>query len=392
MLKYIGTLLSIALVFFAYAYFLDNDDQKHMSIFNRGVSANLGELGSKAQKDYKMRFPEDHRAHPSFDIEWWYLTSTLETEDGKAFWLQWTLFRYRQANSPSDELSNNREINNRFAPDQMFMSHASVHNMEMHWFSEKLARGSTGNAGQNNQPFHLFIDDWEWKNTAPSIPENSHLLPADLSFSAVSAKNESDVMVRLSLAQSGPFIKQGKDGFSIKSRDGKYASHYYSAPFIDVHGTIDVLDEDGSSKLHRVKGQAWFDQEWTSGLMDEGTAGWDWFSVHFDDGTKLMAFQMRLNKQNNFITASLISPDGSKINFEGNEVYLNVVKKKKVNDIYLPLAWTLSIPKQGIDISISTIKDEQYNTALVPYYEGLIETKGSHSGKGFMELTGYTKQ
>ncbi|NYS43250.1 iron ABC transporter permease, partial [Pseudomonas syringae pv. actinidiae] len=38
-------------------------------------------------------FPEDHGQHPSFRIEWWYVTATLKDDAGQQFGVQWTLFR-----------------------------------------------------------------------------------------------------------------------------------------------------------------------------------------------------------------------------------------------------------------------------------------------------------
>src|ERR1700732_363569 len=38
-------------------------------------------------------FPEDFGAHPSFRIEWWYLTANLKDASGASYGAQWTLFR-----------------------------------------------------------------------------------------------------------------------------------------------------------------------------------------------------------------------------------------------------------------------------------------------------------
>ena len=46
-------------------------------------------------------FPEDFGAHPSFRIEWWYLTANLKDASGASYGAQWTLFR--QAMEPGLE-------------------------------------------------------------------------------------------------------------------------------------------------------------------------------------------------------------------------------------------------------------------------------------------------
>lgn len=52
------------------------------------------------QPGYQFKFPQDHGPHPSFRIEWWYLTANLIGEDGRDYGIQWTLFR--SALKPTD--------------------------------------------------------------------------------------------------------------------------------------------------------------------------------------------------------------------------------------------------------------------------------------------------
>ena len=105
----------------------------------------------------------------------------------------------------------------------------------------------------------------------------------------------------------------------------------YRAPFIDIDGTFTISEElkapdlkpnqnsNRSTNLSlneldrqiAVKGNAWFDQEWTSQLFDKTTLGWDWFSLHLDNGDKIMAFRMRLQGQPDYITGTYIKADGS---------------------------------------------------------------------------------
>ena len=48
-----------------------------------------------------------------------------------------------------------------------------------------------------------------------------------------------------------------------------------------------------------------------------------------------------------------------------------------------------ALADKKIDLTISTLKDKQWNNAAVPYYEGMVKIEGSHGGVGFLELTGY---
>src|SRR5690242_11430389 len=59
-----------------------------------GGSADAGSDGyARAVEPRAFHFPEDHGPHPEFRTEWWYWTGNLETEDGRAFGYQFTLFR-----------------------------------------------------------------------------------------------------------------------------------------------------------------------------------------------------------------------------------------------------------------------------------------------------------
>jgi predicted secreted hydrolase len=55
-----------------------------------------------------------------------------------------------------------------------------------------------------------------------------------------------------------------------------------------VSGEIAV---DG--QVQRVRGQAWFDHEWSSDYVDARARGWDWMGINLADGSALMVFRMR---------------------------------------------------------------------------------------------------
>jgi predicted secreted hydrolase len=357
------------------------------SIFGRNVYNPDGEIGQLADPNYTLRFPNDHLSHALFDIEWWYLTANLQDSEGKPFGLQWTLFRFRNPGSENLTLLNDDTPapDSAWHNDQIFMAHASVHSLQEHWFSEKFARGGVGNAGVSDKPFTLAIDDWMWQ----SSDNSDNLLPALLNFTANNkSQQNSKLKAELALLQTGPLVLHGENGYSIKTTSG-HASHYYSAPFIDIRGTLSISKKDEINKEIAVSGKAWFDQEWTSQLLDSNTLGWDWVSLHLDDGSKLMAFRMRLKNQDNYITGSYISSDGQQTKLEPSAISLAPISTTKVRDKMLPLAWALSIPSKNINITISSIKDDQWSAASIPYYEGMVDVKGSHQGKGFIELTGY---
>lgn len=393
----VGALISVTMLFFGQTNSLSNDvyrtnDQtKSAQGFGRNFShTNMQALGDVADSNYQLSFPKDHDAHASFDIEWWYLTANLQDEFANSYNVQWTLFRFRNPTASNGAQTSTSETDFAWSDQQMYMAHASVHSGSQHWFSEKFARGNVGNAGVQGSPFALFMDNWRWESTTQS----QDLLPATLQFDAslVNASEEvndvslGEAKITLSLSNMGPFVLQGDEGYSIKSKDGQHASHYYSAPFMWAEGSISVNEKLAPIK---VSGNAWFDQEWTSQLFDQTTMGWDWLSLHLDNGDKVMAFRMRLNGQNDYITGTYINADGTASTLQTPDVNLSVIEKTRLGSKLLPLHWQLSIPSKNLDIAIVAAKQDQWNPALIAYYEGAVAVSGTHSGKGFLELTGY---
>jgi predicted secreted hydrolase len=393
---FVSVLIISSALYFTYPSALEKDGTKlaepiykaeQTPLFGRAVQTETPSqsLGKKANPDYKIAFPQDHGSHNDFDIEWWYLTANLDGDNGLEYDIQWTLFRFR---IPSEQ-------GKAWGNEHTFMAHASVHSGEQHWFTEKFARGGLGIAGVTKEsPFALFIDDWLWQNNLGQ----RGLLPANLDFSLklidpgyinqnVSPSDNGTLSLSLQLKNKGPYILQGDQGYSIKSGSASHASHYYSAPFIDVDGYVQASGIDAAAV--RVKGQAWFDQEWTSQLLDQNTLGWDWMSLHLDDGSKIMAFQMRLANQSDYITGTFIEADGSSQTLKGSDISLVALNNTSVGNKTFPLSWHLRIPQREIDITVESKKQDQWNPALFPYYEGAVNISGSHSGEGFLELTGY---
>ena len=407
--------LSLAGVFLLGTYFVVTSQialktQANMSVFGRNVyeqnddsnNALASNMGKKADPDYRMSFPQDHGKHDQFDIEWWYLTANLQDEGGDPYGLQWTLFRFKNSRPRSSQAEGNNSssslknspitlnestvfLDKKWHNDQIYMAHASIHSLDTHWFSEKFARGGVGNAGLTVLPLNLFIDDWQWLNS----DGDTGLFPSTLTFSATdTSKPNAEASATFTLNQTGPLVQHGDNGFSVKSNSG-HASHYYSAPFISIEGELTQAIDTLTAAPIKLKGQAWFDKEWTSQLLDTGTQGWDWLSLHLDDGNKIMAFRMRLKNQDDYVTGSYITSTGEQIALQPGDLTLQPVSVKKVDGRQLPLIWKLIIPSKKIDLTISTLKDKQWNNAAVPYYEGMVKIEGSHGGVGFLELTGY---
>jgi len=313
-----------------------------------------------------LSFPADHGAHPDFRIEWWYVTANLKGEDGTDYGVQWTLFRTALAPGQGGEGD--------WSSPQLWMGHAALTTPRRHYVAERLARGGVGQAGVSATPFAAWIDNWEMTGTA-GVDENG--------VSALRLKASGDGFAYdLRLQAEGPIVLQGEKGYSVKSAGGQ-ASHYYSQPFYRVSGQLMV---DG--RPMDVTGEAWLDREWSSQPLAADQSGWDWFSLHFDSGEKLMGFHLR-DSGEGFTSATWISADGEPEQIPTGRLKLTPLGRAEVTGRKLPVRWRVELPDRGLSITTSPVNEKAWMATSVPYWEGPIRFSGSHAGKGYLEMTGY---
>jgi len=310
------------------------------------------------QSGYQFEFPRDHGPHPSFRIEWWYLTANLKGEDGRDYGIQWTLFR--SALKPEEAEG--------WQSPQLWMGHAAVTTPETHYFAERLSRGGIGQAGVTAAPFEAWIDEWHMHGPDPDT----------LSLSAGGEQFSYD----LTLNAQGPLVFHGDAGYSVKSSDGQ-ASHYYSQPFYAVDGVLHLPVGDVA-----VTGRGWLDREWSSQPLAEDQSGWDWFSLSFDDGDKLMAFRLR-GGRGDFTAATWIGSDGTATPLPDGSVSFAPLDTASVADRDIPVQWRVTLPDRDLDVEVLALTPKAWMATQFQYWEGPVTVTGSHSGLGYLEMTGY---
>lgn len=313
----------------------------------------------------RLSFPADFGAHPKHRIEWWYLTANLETSDGEPLGLQWTQFRQSlKPRSPSEA----SPVAAKWPLEAVWMAHAAVSFKQQHVFEERLARADVGHAGVVAEPFEVWLDDWLLR----AVSGDTWRLSVDGDHWAY------DLQLHLKREP----VAHGRDGFSAKSRDGQ-GSMYFSLVDLAIEGTVTL-----QGKTHTVEGTGWFDREWSSQLLKAGQKGWDWFAVHLDDGHKLMAFRLR-EAEEDFLSGSWIAPDGTVTALEPGDLDIAVAARRAVNAGQVPDQFRVTIPARGVDLLIEAPEGIYWNDGLFPYWESPVSVSGSHSGVGYMELTGY---
>ncbi|SDT26979.1 Predicted secreted hydrolase [Halopseudomonas xinjiangensis] len=319
-----------------------------------------------------LRFPDDHLPHPQFRIEWWYVTANLKDQQGRDWGVQWTLFR--QAMEPQ----NQNQAADGWASAQVWLGHAALSNENLHLYADRLARGGIGQAGVSASPFTAWIDHWSL--TAPSAGSTEE------------AKRLGELRVRaaadgfaydLRLHSEGPLVLHGDAGVSRKSQ-GRQASYYYSQPFYQVEGMLEVEGEPVS-----VTGQAWLDREWSSQPLAADQRGWDWFSLHLAGGDKLMLFRLRSDTGQPFASGSWIAADGTTEAIDPSSISMQELEHQRVAGRKLPVSWRLQIASRNLDLEVTALNAQAWMGTSIPYWEGPVRVGGSHEGMGYLEMTGY---
>ena len=325
----------------------------------------------RALKPRPFNFPEDHGAHPEFANEWWYFTGNLWTDEGARFGYQLTLFRV--ALKPGEPLDDSA-----WRSQQLYMGHLAISNIteQQHLGAERFSRAAAGLAGAQSTPLHIWIGPWSIKSV------NEHLFPLRLSAEAA------EIAIDLTLSgDATAMVLQGDEGLSKKGAAAGNASYYYSYTRLPTSGRIRWQDQ-----TIQVNGNSWFDREWSSSALSDDQSGWDWFALQLDDGRDLMFYRMR-DKQGQaqrFSQGVLIDQDGRVQPLSLQNTRLDPIEYWRSSDaVSYPTKWRLQIPGQQIDLQVTAAFNEQEMRLSVYYWEGAVTVTGSHSGVGYLELSGY---
>ncbi|KPV39658.1 hypothetical protein AN478_11090 [Thiohalorhabdus denitrificans] len=316
-----------------------------------------------------VRLPADHAAHPDFAIEWWYFTGFLELSGGGRRTFEVTFFRNRPEPGPWEDNPS------AFTPRQVISAHAALADPATedfrHW--RRLARVGPDGGRLGTGRLEVGIRDW----LLESDPEG---------FWRLRMGGEPGPW-DLRLSPTGEAVRQGPQGVSAKNADGSVASYYYTYPAMQVRGTLPV---DGETRA--VEGTAWFDHEWTSTFLPEGTAGWDWVGLRLDDGGGLMAYRFRdAAGATAYAAGTRIHPDRSVTHLGPREVRWRALRRwtsPETGHTY-PVAWEIRAGE--LTLRAEPLFDHQEMRGTGPfnptYWEGAMQVSGDRQGEGFLEMT-----
>ncbi|MEO0446612.1 MAG: lipocalin-like domain-containing protein [Verrucomicrobiota bacterium] len=348
----------------------------------------------RAEEGWDYQFPRDEFPHPDFKTEWWYFTGNVVSEENpeKRFGYQLTFFR--QGLRPPDDRS---QTTSRWVPDHLWFAHFALSDLTGRDFhhAAKTSRGSFGECppkdhhveGPKSIVGHplVWIEDW----SLTPVKE-------DLGHYRLLAKTP-DFGIELLLHTEKPPVFHGADGISPKAREPGHASHYYSLTRLATSGNVWFRK---AKTTYAVKGNSWYDREWSTSLLAQHQVGWDWISLHMDQGEELMLFQLREEDGSpNFSSGTVVRADGTFQPLHAEDVRLVPLRFWNVpgkNHQY-PIAWKAVIQSPDLRANLelgSPLANQRLDFDPISYWEGSIQAEGTWNGMpaegvGYLEMTGY---
>lgn len=324
----------------------------------------------QVERGWALAFPRDHGAHPGFRTEWWYITGWVNDAAGHDLGIQVTFFRNRpllQEANPSP-----------FAPRQLLFAHAALADARegrlLH--DQRAARAGMGLVAASEHITDVRLDDW------------SLVLDGDTYRSRIVARAfEMD----LRFVATQPPLLQGDAGFSRKGTRPEQASYYYSRPQLRTQGILVVR-----GRRLAVRGMSWLDHEWSSTILDERAAGWDWIGINLQDGGALMAFRIRARDGGVlYAGGGLRDAQGRMRALSPEEVAFEPLRtwRSPRTSVEYPVA--MRVRAGALQWELRPLMDDQEldsraSTGTI-YWEGAVRalSEGREAGRGYLELTGY---
>jgi predicted secreted hydrolase len=358
-------------------------------------AANAGDWAPVTPAGRQWSFPADHRSHPEYKTEWWYLTGQLEAADdpGRRFGYQFTFFRVGL-------LPEMPSLDSLWAAGSLIMGHASITDAAngKHWFSEVLWRDSPLFGGFGADPGAGIAS---CIGPAGTSTRWSLTMEGD-GFRIRMEDRRQEMALDLLVTAEKPMVFQGPGGVSRKGKEPGAASYYYSFTRMATAGAIGT-----SGGSLEVSGTSWMDREFFSSELTGGQTGWDWFSIQLADGRELMLYQLR----NSGGTPAF--GRGTMVPVNGEPVYLDMERDWELQvtgswtspetGISYPSGWELEVAAPGdpgkLRLRITPLVPHQENVSRrsgLAYWEGAVIVRPAGAatgappiGRGYVEMTGY---
>lgn len=299
-----------------------------------------------------VTFPRDDAPHDQL-TEWWYYTGHLDAVGGASYGFEMVVFQVVRGNGPVG-----------------YAAHFAVTDAAAGRFTYD-QRSSVGSQIGPTDRFDLTVDGWRMRG-ANGQDQLSAAMPG--------------YAIDLALATRKPAALHDGDGLVSFGPAGD--SYYYSRTRMDVSGILTVGDQ-----ALPVTGTAWMDHQWGNFVIAGG--GWDWFALQFDDGTELVAQIVRDDDARPILVyGTFVQSDGRTIHLASDQLAITASEPwtSPATGLTYETRWRVRTTDPPLDVDVAAVLPNQEldtrPTTGVAYWEGAVTVRGTHTGRGYVELTG----
>ena len=246
---------------------------------------------------------------------------------------------------------------------------------------ERFSREAVGLAGAQAAPFRVWLDDWQVQSDDPAV-QTMRLVAT-----------EGEIGLDLTLDSSQPPLLQGDAGLSQKSAGVGNASYYYSMTRMPTTGQMTIAGE-----TYTVTGNSWMDREWSTSALADDQEGWDWFALHFADGSDMMIYHLRRTDGTSdpYSAGIYRGADGQVVRLKSADIVFvpqGSWQSPHTGGVY-PAAWQIQIQPLDLTMTVTPALADQELQVTVRYWEGAVRIQGEMAGApirgvGYLEMTGY---
>jgi predicted secreted hydrolase len=322
--------------------------------------------------------PKDDGAHTA-PIEWWYYTGHLSDESGKEYGFELSFFKAYAPQSvkllgffPAYVIAEKGHVAHFAITDKSANTFEKAEKADF-WAYE-------GKAAYDD--LDVKVANWYARRNPDGVSHDIYAMMGNR-------------QLKLTLTPQKPAALHGNPP-GIQSMGPGGVSYYLSYTRMKATGELATnCTLLGCDKL-AVSGQAWHDHQWGDFELSE-FAGWDWFSVQFDNHTELMLYLLR-EPDGSYSTeaGSFITVEGETIELNSEDFEVTETGKtweSEATGAVYPIAWQVTVPRYGVDVMVQPFMpnqemDTRASTGIV-YWEGAVDVSGSHEGVGYVELTNY---
>lgn len=322
--------------------------------------------------------PRDEAAHRA-PIEWWYYTGHLVDASGRHYGFELTFFKAY----PPPGMKLVGPVPMSALMQKVYVAHFAITDVSRKRFAFAQKSTAWGYQGSSSRErYDVTLADWFARSVPGSRAQRIHADGGGYS-------------IDLTLDPLKPPALNGNPP-GIQSMGPGGTSYYVSDTRMKVTGTLGVDCGFFGCRDLQVTGLAWHDHQWGDFKMT-GYAGWDWYSLQFNDDTELMLYLIR-SKTGGYDTAAgtFVARDGHTVHLTAKDFRVTptgATWTSPATGAVYPMGWRVRVPRFGIDVTVEPVmKDQEMNTRSttgIVYWEGDVRARGTRTGVGYVELTNY---